>query len=571
MIKAAGWVGTINVIGDSIGITYCNIPGNAWPTATPTPFPTASPTATPTPTVSPTPTSTPTSTPIQPTPTATAIPPTPTASSTPTPTPTATDVPPTPTATPTSTPVGPTPTATPIVPTATPTSTPTSTPIQPTPTATAVPVFYTVVEGGETVPFSSVAYIDENGNSLTQSLYSGQVFAFGALSGSVSTSNADVFYSPNIWGTTFTPSSNCTQYFVSHSQGPTNSDACVFYVECEGTELTHRFSNSDADDEYTLCASQTGSFYFNVNESGLTVTSGSTCVPTPTPLPITSSFLAEGGTEGTFVSGSTTYKYHEFTSSLNPIGQDNNQYLTILTGSTTDARVVVIAGGGGGGIGQTAALDAAGGGGAGEVIISSSVQLSYGNGYTIKVGSGAPSAEGTLVSGNSGSQSWLLGNDINIIAQGGGGGNGTINVNAGTSGNGFDGGSNTFQSQPDGTYYGGGGGASSIGTNGTTSAAGNGGNGLTLDLGYTIEAFNSITKDIGGGGGGGTSQNLSPTGCPSPQSFGGGKGSCEVGLSAATDGEIHTGAGGGGGLNSTTGTRGGSGIVIITYPIIPIT
>jgi hypothetical protein len=134
--KAAGWVGTINVIGDSIGITYCNIPGNSWPTPTPTPTATLVPTATPTPTISPTPTSTPT---------ATAIPPTPTASSTPTPTPTATDVPPTPTATPTSTPVGPTPTATPIVPTSTPTSTPTATPIVPTATPTSTPTSTPVV------------------------------------------------------------------------------------------------------------------------------------------------------------------------------------------------------------------------------------------------------------------------------------------------------------------------------------------------------------------------------------------------------------------------------------------
>ena len=250
--KASGWVATINVIGDSIGITYCNIPGvptpepTPVPTATPTPTATPVPTATPLPTATATPTATPTSTPL-PTATPTATP----AGLTPTPTgitPTST---PTPTASPTATPTGtptptatatPTPTAT-ATPTATPTGTPTTT-ATPTPTPTQVDnVLYTVIEGGETSG-GVATYLNEFGNAVTQSLSANERIFVGAVDGSVGITGegSGIFYSTTTFGTTFTPTSDCREYrFTNDAQIYPNSDAVAFYVPCNGSTLSYSF------------------------------------------------------------------------------------------------------------------------------------------------------------------------------------------------------------------------------------------------------------------------------------------------------------------------------------------
>lgn len=310
--KAAGWVGTINLQSTASGISYCNIPGNSWPTPTPTPTPTSSPTATPTPTVSPTPTpsptetptptasstptptptETPTSTPVPPTPTATPVPPTPTASSTPTPTPTATDIPPTPT--PSSTP-GPTPTpttsptATPIPPTPTtsPTSTPTGTPT-PTPTPTAAVYWH----GAENTSLSTkeLTYIDENFLPQTQSLNVDDTFVFAAQTGSALLGGSvfGVHGSDILFGTTYTyrETGSTTQITASGLWIGGDTDV-VFFNQVQGTGVSAAFFNSTTSS--VICVGDTGSIY-NTDEGGK-VTVNITDVSCPSAF----YYVAEGG------------------------------------------------------------------------------------------------------------------------------------------------------------------------------------------------------------------------------------------------------------------------------------
>lgn len=262
-----------------------------------------------------------------------------------------------------------------------------------------------------------------------------------------------------------------------------------------------------------------------------------------------------GGVESQILIDGVTYNVHTFTSTAAYTVSDLGQIGTV--------EYLIVAGGGSGGnrIG--------GGGGAGGVLFGSDLSLGIGT-FTATVGAGgAASSSG---SGNDGGNSSFGG----LVAIGGGGGGGTDGFagrsggsgggggrygnpaaigGSGTSGQGFSGGSGTLSNaSPD--RSGGGGGASENGVNG--GSGGQGGNGISSNI-----SGNSI---IYAGGGGGGSYNISDGGASGGNGGGGRGGYLDIN---GTPGSANTGGGGGGGSypNQLTGQAGGSGIIIVRYPI----
>jgi hypothetical protein len=134
---------------------------------------------------------------------------------------------------------------------------------------------------------------------------------------------------------------------------------------------------------------------------------------------------------------------------------------------------------------------------------------------------------------------------------GGGGGSGTTaTAGQGITGQGNDGGTGS-SGVSTANASGGGGGAGASGQNASTNDGGNGGNGVSSSISGA-----SITY---GGGGGGASDGAGGTG----GTGGGGNGASGDPPVQGTDG---LGGGGGGALGASAGARGGSGVVIISYP-----
>lgn len=253
-----------------------------------------------------------------------------------------------------------------------------------------------------------------------------------------------------------------------------------------------------------------------------------------------------GDTTGTFVSGGITYKYHQFS-------QAGTSSFQVLNGSVSNANILLIAAGGAGGSSSVANTTFGGGGGAGEVFYTSSVSLTSGSVYTIRVGNGE------INNGTRGQDSVLNGPGLtNITVLGGGFGGqatSTAGKNGGSGGGGHDGGGG-------GSHIG-----SYIGKNG--------------EAGYTIGLGNY------GGGGGGAGQNggvkgqgrggdgleFNMTG-DSRYYAGGARGSITSGSSVNSDGAGQEWFGGGGRAgtgaagppNQFAGGRGKNGCCIITYP-----
>jgi hypothetical protein len=294
----------------------------------------------------------------------------------------------------------------------------------------------------------------------------------------------------------------------------------------------------------------------------------------------------DGG--GTFIAGSTVtlygisngvkatggtltvaggYAYHTFTSTGSFLPSQK----------ITGAELLLVAGGGGGG------GDAGGGGGAGGVVYASSQTLNAGNTYTALVGSGGAGGNGT--SGVKGSASQFsitsaegggwgargLG-DSSTAANGGSGGGGSgrgqasgVNPAGGTatSGQGNNGGSGFGESTTGNQSGGGGGGAGGVGANSSSAVGGSGGVGTTA---YTN--WHSITGTgvysapfyyIAGGGGG----SVYSGGAMGSGGTGGGGGAGNGG----TAGTANTGGGGGATRVGYSGAAGGSGLIIIRYPL----
>jgi len=240
---------------------------------------------------------------------------------------------------------------------------------------------------------------------------------------------------------------------------------------------------------------------------------------------------------------------------------------TPSTGLSCD--YLVVAGGGAGG------ANGGGGGGAGGFRTGTSLSA-LATPYAITVGAGG-SGSGTVSPPTSGSDSVFS----TITSTGGGRGGSNAGYSALTGGSGGGGGmysatyapgaaGNTPSTSPsqgnnggnglanvnNNDRGGGGGGATSAGTAGSSTP--NGGNG-------TSNSYSGSAVTYAGGGGGGAWLNTQGAG----GTGGGGRGGSEQNSLFSVAGTANTGGGGGGGGTSTwvASANGGSGIVIIRYPI----
>jgi len=264
---------------------------------------------------------------------------------------------------------------------------------------------------------------------------------------------------------------------------------------------------------------------------------------------------------GNVIATDGTYWYHAFTSSGT---------FTPQVGLTADC--LVIAGGGGGG---------SGGGGAGGLVYNSATALANATNYSVTVGAGGTGGVNNTSQAANGTNSSLTGGVLSLTAAVGGGKGGTANRTAINYDGGSGGGSNrqtdtagvatSGQGSNGGLGFtdnatfdagGGGGGFSVAGTAANTSANGAGGNGSSSysSWGSATSTGQNVSGTYWYAGGGSGGSNLSKT------TYAGGNGGGGAGVNAGTgtSGTTNTGGGGGG---SNTGGTGGSGIVIIRYPI----
>lgn len=276
-----------------------------------------------------------------------------------------------------------------------------------------------------------------------------------------------------------------------------------------------------------------------------------------------SSIEATGGTL-TDVGG---YRYHTFTSTgtfeVTAAPQDASVEYLVLSG-----------GGGGGGASSAAAISngGAGGGGAGGLVFGSTTITD--NTYSVTVGAGGGGGDTSNNGTKGGSSSFAS----FASAEGGGygaggenlaGGNGACggggSENSGGTGSiGFNGG-NSSGSNP---YGGGGGGMGQAGTASTDQdALGTGGDGIDTYSAWASATSTGAAGYYAGGGGGGMGKG---GGDVAPGGQGGGGDGANESLDAVA-GTANTGGGGGGGKDISTsvrfGANGGSGVVIIRYPI----
>lgn len=286
---------------------------------------------------------------------------------------------------------------------------------------------------------------------------------------------------------------------------------------------------------------------------------------------INQGIIATGGTVYDVDVEGTTYRVHVFTNT-------GNSTFTVTQGGSVEYLIVA---GGGGGSGNF--YDDGAGGGAGGLVTGTTTVTAQA--YTVTVGGGGARSSGGA--GSTGGNSVAFG----LTALGGGGGAGHRGVGqpGGSGGGGagyygndglnYAGGAATQPGSASGGFgnagggyvtgeiggtflypnSSGGGGAGSVGGRPITSAAGGGGQGgIGLSLNIT---GNSVFY---AGGGGGLSLGLGGLG-------GGARATTGRGGSPALDATPNTGGGGGGGRASSGETgipsNGGSGIVIIRYPL----
>jgi len=294
--------------------------------------------------------------------------------------------------------------------------------------------------------------------------------------------------------------------------------------------------------------------------------------------------IAPFASGGNIVANDGTYWYHAFLTSGAFIPQKN-----------LSCSVLVIAGGGGGG-----ALHGAGGGAGG--LLNSTLSLTNAISYPVVVGAGGPGqASGAMnnLAAKGGTSS------ISSVSATGGGGGAGYNL-IGASGNGESGGSGggAFSSSTAGAASpsgqgnaggvgnpgpgygegtGGGGGAGAVGGSTSTSwgtpPSGSGGAGVSTYSSWGAATFTgqdiSGTRWFAGGGGGASGGYYASNQSGAGGNGGGGKGGYGVAAFVnGISGIANTGGGGGGGSyvgsfasNYGTAGAGGSGIVIIRYPI----
>lgn len=285
--------------------------------------------------------------------------------------------------------------------------------------------------------------------------------------------------------------------------------------------------------------------------------------------PVTNAPKADGGS---IIVNDGTYWIHTFLSSgvFTPQTALNCEYLVIAGGGGGSGDY---SGGGAGGYRSSVVGETSGGGSSAE----SKLAVSAGYGYAVTVGAGgaggstssprygykgSDSTFSTITSTGGGAGSGNSSVSTNS-PNGGSGGGGPINAGGsnsggtGTTGQGYAGGSGTYG----GAFpAGGGGGAGAVGGNGSGTTGGNGGNGLASNITGT-----SVTR---AGGGGATAEGTATSGTGG--TGGGGGAGASGGNNTGTAGTAYTGSGGGGGHYQTayaSGGAGGSGIVIIRYPM----
>jgi hypothetical protein len=264
------------------------------------------------------------------------------------------------------------------------------------------------------------------------------------------------------------------------------------------------------------------------------------------------------GGEVTIVDG---YVIHTF-------NEGSSEFTLFDENASIEVDVLVVAGGGGGGSSTNFGLAGAGGGGAGGLIYREGFVVTESTAVTVGAG-GAGAGRGNTPGSNGENSSFGA-----LVALGGGGGSGGNAAGkdggSGGGGRGADGGA---ARQPDaasggfghegaawpsgggdGAGGGGGAGAPAPGPN-PSNVGGPGGDGLAFDI------SGSETFYAGGGGGGGANQSAFGTG----GSGGGGDGGNDN--TTPTAGAPGTGGGGGGGNDDLVGADGGSGIVIVRYPL----
>jgi hypothetical protein len=267
------------------------------------------------------------------------------------------------------------------------------------------------------------------------------------------------------------------------------------------------------------------------NSSAVNFTAGSTF----SLYGVTAANVGAKATGGDFIGNDGTYYYHAFLSSGT---------FTPLQSLSTD--VLVIAGGGGGGGAMNGCIGGGGGAGGYQYFTGQSVTAT---GYTVTVGAGGTGGGVAPDSGTNGSNSVFGALAASVGGGGGGGGSGS---GAGLSGNnGGSGGGAGFSST---TTTVGGTGTAGQGNNGGPEGSGGGGS--------------------GGGGAGGAGTNPtggaglanSITGTSTIYAIGGqGNGAAGIGVTPSNP-LANRGIGGDAGWNAIGG-NGGSGLVIVRYPI----
>jgi hypothetical protein len=279
---------------------------------------------------------------------------------------------------------------------------------------------------------------------------------------------------------------------------------------------------------------------------------------------------AIGGTIVEYNDGGLRYRSHIFSAS--------GTFEVISLGESSDTvSFLSVAGGGSGGAGSSLGSGAGGGGGGlvyGTSVISPGV-------YNVIVGNGAL-ASFINSRGSKGENSSVFG--VSSIGGGGGArggssvtldkagqnggsgggaaGNGTpgAGTGSGSSIQGYLGGNGSGSSDGSGSS-GGGGGASQVGANGSSTIPGSGGNGKPFNLSGSYLSY--------GGGGGAGSVSIDNPGASGGSGGGANGQNYDSVTNTAPSGSNGLGGGGGGAraITNSLGGPGGSGIVIIRYPI----
>jgi hypothetical protein len=292
-------------------------------------------------------------------------------------------------------------------------------------------------------------------------------------------------------------------------------------------------------------------------------------------------FYAEGGTEGTFFSGSVQYKYHVFT------GGNQQRLFHVKQGYTQEAKTLIVAGGAGSSTftykdNSDRCIQTGGGAGAGGLAITENVVL-FGPNIVAGVGGGGLK----FANGSNSTLKTSYINSTNLTLTGGGRGaydsRGSHSPSTGLANNGGSGGGGLF-------------GIDLSGGLGTAGQGNNGGDGKSGGLFQQMQA--------GGGGGGRGSAGSNADFAGPPVVYTGGAGGSGFNLSSTIfsflTGSVYTsrpdiaigGSGSSGFYDSTAGTctaaplrpngsqandgsganpvnnaSGNDGIVVITYPI----